>query len=212
MPKFDYMNFTVKKQDKQLKRIQKKVNRIDRGIEPKIKTTQATVACANDGALIKCSIPVVGTGFDNRTGRSIYSKYIEIRGLLGWTAGTASSWSNGRIILVLDENSNGVLPVITDVLTSNTIASMRNVNNMSRFKILYDRTHANPQTHATINNEKLVKFRRKVRRTTEYLGTGVASADLGKNQLYLILLSEQTTASANGPTYDFELRLHYDDA
>lgn len=94
---------------------------------PKITTGVATwtINCLND--------VVQGTTATTRIGRKILMKSINIQGVVATSTGNAA-----RILIVYDKQSNGALPAATDVLTSNTLMAMQNLDNRDRFIILAD--------------------------------------------------------------------------
>lgn len=48
---------------------------------------------------------------------------------------------NARVIVVHDKAVNGVNPVITDIYTDGATTAFRNMNQVTRFEVLYDKVH-----------------------------------------------------------------------
>ena len=73
-----------------------------------------------------------GTTAITRLGRKILMKSVLVQGTL------TNSSGQGRILIVYDRQANGAAPAATDVLTSNTIMAIQNLDNRDRFIILAD--------------------------------------------------------------------------
>ena len=73
-----------------------------------------------------------GSSAITRIGRKILMKSILVQGSL------TNSNAFGRILIVYDRQPNGALPAATDVLTSNTMMAVQNLDNRDRFIILAD--------------------------------------------------------------------------
>lgn len=90
------------------------------------------------------NVPKNGPELYDRIGRKIYMKSLHVRGYV-WNAATTTQ-SLGRMILLYDSQSNGVAPVIADILSNmngapaTTGCSHINLNNRQRFSILKDHT------------------------------------------------------------------------
>jgi len=92
--------------------------------------------------------PTVGNGFDQRIGRRIIVKQIQINGQLRQTDGTVVSPSMCRLLVVIDMQANGTgraliqdiigLGVATPGAANVHSQSFMNLNNRSRFKIIAD--------------------------------------------------------------------------
>lgn len=86
--------------------------------------TTWTINCLNDVAQ--------GTSATTRLGRKILMKSVLVQGTL------TNTTAQGRILIVYDRQTNGAAPAATDVLTSNTIMAVQNLDNRDRFIILAD--------------------------------------------------------------------------
>jgi len=94
--------------------------------------------------------PTIGNGFDQRIGRRIIAKAIQINGILRQTSGAGATMnpSLSRLLVVVDMQSNGLgRPNISEMIGRGiatattgdvTALSFMNLNNRSRFKILAD--------------------------------------------------------------------------
>lgn len=73
-----------------------------------------------------------GTSATTRIGRKILMKSLLVQGYLTNTFGV------GRILIIYDKQANGNVPIATDVLTSNTIAAVMNLDNRDCFIVVAD--------------------------------------------------------------------------
>jgi hypothetical protein len=78
-----------------------------------------------------------GNDAASRNGRQVLIKGVQIIGNAFATV-TTGLQQLGRIILLWDNATNGVLPVITDVLNNSASNASYNLNNRNRFTILWD--------------------------------------------------------------------------
>lgn len=102
-----------------------------------------------------------GTDPDQRVGRKIAVKSIQVRVTCtpGYTAALIAS--DVRVIIFYDKQSNGADPVATDVLVADGINSMRNLSNENRFVILHDQIHRFENHDGThVSNDMIVIYRK----------------------------------------------------
>jgi len=101
---------------------------------------------ANTTGFLQCiCIPSLGTDYTNRIGRKITVKSIFIRGYVRTEVSASLGAVNVssqmvRVIVLLDEQPNGGLPAVTDVLQTSDPAAQLNLNNRDRFRVLKDKT------------------------------------------------------------------------
>lgn len=98
------------------------------------------------GSITLLANPTLGSDFTNRIGRKIRLKSLYIRGFLAVERSLANPPSvgqtrsqMGRMIILFDTQPNGALPLITDILVTNSPVSHLNLNNRDRFKVLCDK-------------------------------------------------------------------------
>lgn len=92
-------------------------------------------------------VPTLGSDFTNRIGRKTNPKSLYIRGKLEITktasVATATVGSTlNRLIILLDNQPNGAVPAVTDLLSSASPSSQLNPNNRDRFRIIKDKVYA----------------------------------------------------------------------
>jgi len=106
-----------------------------------------------------------------------------------------------RMLLVIDRMPNGVLPAITDILMTATIDSLRNLDNRSRFNIVYDKVMKLTQTTPDADDNEIVNFTsyyRKMNLKVTYNNTDTGGIDnIVSGALYLIQIGTSGTSNAS---------------
>lgn len=190
---------------------QKRVSRLQRKIarETDIKAVDQLFNTTVDNTASITHLTPVAQGDSNseRDGNVIFPKAISARILLN--INPASAVNNfARLMLVQDKASNGVAPTLASILasTGQPITSPLNVANKARFWIHFDRTYALSVGDQDAIVDKFYKKLRKMR--TTYIGSTALVASAGTNQLYLVLISDQT---ATLPSFQVYTRVKYAD-
>ncbi len=142
---------------------------------------------------------------NNRVGLSVDPFRFQCICTFGATyALTGQNFNNIRVILFRDlQQKDSNIPVTTDVLSVSSVVAAYNFFNKKRFKIYYDRIH-------TINYydpSTTLKLDVKLAGETRY--SGISSATINKNGLYIIFLEDN---SSNPATFNFWSRVHFKDA
>lgn len=126
-----------------------------------------------------------------RTGRKFSIKSVFIRAIMSQTAGTESG-NSLRFCIVQDTQCNGAAPVWTDVFSTTSSLSHRNLSNVQRFKILKDEwCEINASAGvATAFGQKIKAFKwgKKVNIPIEYSSgnTDGAITGLRTNNIFLL--------------------------
>ncbi len=123
-------------------------------------------------------------------------------------ANTSATRATVRLMLVHDKQTNEAQATATDVLQDSTpidaITSAYNIDNVSRFRILYDKVHTlviagdTSVVHRTIHKKLNLKVR--------YDGNAGDVTDLTQDSIFLIMVSDTVT---NDPNISFQIRLRY---
>ena len=124
-------------------------------------------------------------------------KHMELRVQNSVTSGTGVD-QHHRFLLVLDSQTNGAAPAITDVLTSVSTLAYPNLNNRSRFRILLDKTvvlnaSAEPFSHTFEKHFLPLNIA-----VTYNAGNTGTVADIATNSLYFIALGTQAAGATAG--------------
>lgn len=105
-----------------------------------------------------------------------------------------------RLILVVDRQSNGASPAVTDVLAAANYQSDYNASTVvghggSRFAILWERHFVcNPNITATGTFGGVVNKSWKMNMPVTYIGNAGTAADISKNNIYLLGIGSTATA------------------
>lgn len=124
-----------------------------------------------------------------------------------------------RIVYFVDHQTNGALPVPLDVMELNNLDSFRNLENVKRFTILYDKQHiievarsnnVVPSSDDFVWPETVVhyKFNKNFRRpiVVNMKDTTQVIANIFDNSLHCMAITSQTGNSAAHISYQSRLR------
>ncbi len=141
-----------------------------------------------------------GDGQSDRHGRKIQLKSFQWRGQISLpSSGTVGEGSDSvRMIVLKDNSANGALPAVLDILVLEDWESFKNLENVSRFTTLLDRTMSLctgglASTPLTAPVERAFNYYRKFDIPIEYndsATTGVI-ATINTNNVVMLLLSRQ---------------------
>ena len=125
-----------------------------------------------------------------------------------------------RYMIVRDRAPNGSTASVTNVLSSASVQSHRNLDYTKRFTVLSDRVLYLPAggnsvdggfTQLYLDLEKITKGNKKGKQKNETnygLGNAGTVADISENAYYLLMVS---SAASNEPTFSWDIRLRYID-
>lgn len=141
-----------------------------------------------------------GTGQSERIGRKInvVGVGMTMEFVLPVTTFGVEATDNMRVILYLDKQANGAVPIPADILTiSVAVGSYRNLANVDRFRILYDKIHsinsgAGTGTTDTLEYAARSFFRKawvKANIPVLYSGLGGGTVDIKSNNLGILVVS-----------------------
>lgn len=156
------------------------------------------------GSVTPLSAVVQGDDKQNRSGRSILAKSIQMK-LALYQGDDTYDRQLVRFIVFYDTEQNGVLPAVsaaTDVdngvLESLHILSPLNLQASSRYRVLYDRTHAIGDITGGVGQPsiEMQQFYKKIKFHIHYSNTTAADADLDKNNIYILQIADQSGSSA----------------
>ncbi len=144
-----------------------------------------------------------GDDQDNREGNRIRLLHLLMR--YSVQSNAASNVSALRVMILIDNEQDGVLPTPTQVLqVAGDYLSPLNRTSFGRFKVLYDRVHnVNIGTNNEFINAKVFK---KLNKNCFYEAASGADTSSRKGNIYLMLLSNEPT---NGPTFDAAWRFAF---
>lgn len=142
-----------------------------------------------------------------RSGNLIRVKSIQWEGFATIHASAANT--SLRIMVILDKQSNGANPGLSDILNDpsagDAIVSSRNIDGMHRFVVLYDRKFVLSQTGQGIVKWK---FYKKCSLPIRYDGNAGDITDLASNNILLVMVSNEPT---NSPAITHSGRIRFID-
>jgi len=103
------------------------------------------------------------------------------------------------VFVVYDGAPNGVTPGFTDIFTNGSVSTAQRVDNMWRFKILYESTYGASYVSYDSNAENWTKtWHKKLslgNKSVQYISTGATIADIVKGALYLVIVGSTANAT-----------------
>lgn len=186
-------------------------------------TVRADATLALAGAVIDDSLNHIpqGNTESERIGRKVVIRGLRLKGRIKNSPTTAQTTTDQRyrIIVYCDKQANGATAVVTDILETAVIDSFRNLANVQRFQILYDKTKnmimpAVAQTAAgtftTYSCEYGQQFSMKLNLPIEFdnsATTGVITSIRSNN----IGLLAMCSTNDNPPVFAYTVRIRYSD-
>lgn len=161
----------------------KPIPRIKGPVIPRIEVKYVDTAVAGGdadttGTILPLNLIAQGTDNTQRIGREAFMLAVNVRGKLVCKGTTSTTPQVARLLLVWDNATNGVLPAITDVLTSADSYGFPNVSNIGRFTILHDELFGLGVLTAALSEEVVhaVDLSLKINSSTRFGGTTAAIA------------------------------------
>nr|DAW01721.1 MAG TPA: STNV protein [Cressdnaviricota sp.] len=190
------------------------LNRGTRGLmlargELKAADVSADVACDSTGTLALLNGIARGDDINERTGRQVVMRSLQLKLQTSVTAGTGTDQVQ-RYMIVLDSQTNAAALTLAQVLGGSSTIAFPLLENRMRFKILYDRFVAFNAT-AEPGSKKTFVINKKLNVPVTFnAGDAGTVADIVSNSLYLIVLSTNAAgATAGSATY--ASRIRYED-
>lgn len=195
-------------------------------IETKTYDIQAlTYVVESSGSLISLCTPENEDGADGRIGLKILVTGIEIRGSIyaTWAAQRFGAGSAAaqvvRMVIFADNQSNTSVPTLSDVfIQSPFVYSPYNMNNRSRFSILYDKslaldpyyrnTTTNLASACHVNVKKLINIHLPLERVISFIGPNGNYGEIASGGLWCFLIGE-IGAPDTGALATMTIRTYY---
>ena len=158
----------------------------------------SAVAVTSTGLFVTLAAIPQGDDDMDRNGSQVSMRRLEIR----FIAARGLQESCLRIIILVDKQTNGVVPTLAQVLTvtatgEQTVTSPINNDNKKRFTILSDRMRTlNAASKPTQCWSQRLKLTHKMR----FDGVGIGTADIVSGALWLLLISN-TVGGGNSPVF-----------
>lgn len=152
----------------------------------------------NSTGLVQCvNLIAAGTDYNQRIGRQVHIKSIEIRAVLPpMTTELLNRW---KLMLVWDKQPNGALAAVSDILDTATSVSMNNLENRNRFRVIrtwgglngYVDTTNHSSSEPFVNMDEFVKLSLK----TTYNAATANIADISTGALLLLAVGSEATGT-----------------
>ncbi len=148
---------------------------------------------------------VQGDALNTRDGNSIILKELDLT-WYGVNNGTVVTNFLYRLVIFTDSMNTGVLPAVTDLLTVASPTSGYNVTNFQngRFKVLVDAQIPVTSTSASANF--LRRYRLRMNRKIEYLGSTFATGSNGKTSIWALTVTDGSIAATTRNSMNFQLK------
>ncbi|AUM61867.1 capsid [uncultured virus] len=188
-----------------IRRVYKRVMR------PETKTiyNTGTTPCDTVGTISLLNGIQQGDTGDNREGRKITLKGIQLRGV-DYATDTTGKDQMHRIMIVQQLRPNGTYPLINDILQATTISSLRNRYKLHDFKVLVDKTitlNASGESGST----RLIRIYKKLFLNQYFNSQNTGNvADIQTNALYLIAIGSNATGATAG-AFGYTVQLSFVD-
>lgn len=171
---------------------------VTRYLKSELKVTQVTssVEFPTAGGVVLINGIATGTSINQRDALQIRLDNLD----LYLSHQTTADYVKGdfRVFVVYDGAPNGVLPGFTDIFTNASVATAQRVDNMWRFKILYESTYGAGYGSGDKIGENYTKtWHKKLNlnnKSVQYIGTGSTIADIVKGALYLVVVGSTVNA------------------
>lgn len=158
-------------------------------------------AISTTGVITHLTDIEVGDDVGKRTGNSILLRSFLRR--IRFTKHASATTTFIRMMIVQDKQQVGdTTPAISDILEYVDVDSPMKLGSAGRFKVMLNRMIALDSNKPTYHRETYRKLYSHIRYN------GNAAADIQKNGIYLVLISDQAT---NTPLTDWYVRLGYHD-
>ncbi len=177
-------------------------------VEFKNHDQQVTAIAQANSALIRQLTNIAqGDTTNTRDGASIKIVSISFNYTINMNA--SATGTAFRVMLVLDRQTNEAIYTAGDLLEDTTpddvIVSPYNLNNASRFRVLYDKVHVFSINGRFVGN---FKFYKKLNLKLRYDNAAAAITSLTQSSLSLLTVSDEAT---NQPSLTSFIRLRYVD-
>lgn len=222
-----YQNLVVARPQRAMAPLASRGYRLN-NVERKVADIAVTLYGVNTtGSFTLMAKPQLGSDMTDRIGRKIQLKSFYIRGFVATEAALnavvgVNPTMQARMIIFVDLQPNGAVPVVTDLLNTASPASHLNLSNRDRFKIYCDKTFVfDPylysttatQAYASASNQifQIKKFK-KINLEMVFNGTnGGTIADITSGALYMFWIGSVVSGANTDMNASVGTRVRYSD-
>lgn len=183
-----------------------------------IDTANALYAFHTTGSITLLNGIATGTDYTERIGRRVNVTAIQMRGFAYNDIVGPCLVNSCRLMLVLDNQVNGVSATVADILTSVNANSFMNMNNRERFKVLYDKQVTFGPLDKTANQAiaggtQTATFNcyKKVNIPVVFEGTAATIGSISAGAIYLVCVGS-TTPGVGDAILQAQFRIRFIDA
>ncbi len=165
-------------------------------------------AVTDAGNILNLSLLSQGDTSTTRDGGSV--KFTSLRLSYSLRIHASAAHTNMRVMIVHDKQTNQAQFTLADLLfdasVNDNIYSPPNINNASRFRILYDKVHT---LNASASNSQITRqVYKKLNMKTRYDANVGDVTDLTQDSMSIVFIGDQTT---NDPVHSFNYRARFID-
>lgn len=160
-----------------------------KAVEVKSAAASHSGLVSNTGVVTLISGISEGTDYDDRVGKKITLKSVQIKGFMANNDATLGDTTVIRLMIVRDNSFSGTAPAIADVLLNSNAYSLRNPRPdlLRKYTVLYDTFRANDRDNP---HNVFGKYRKL---NSQAIFDGATVADANKGALYVIMISNRST-------------------
>ncbi len=165
--------------------------------------THAAATIAAAGAIAEDSLCEIAQGIDEneRVGRKCTLKAVHLKGSINLNSTTdlTDSGTRCRVLIYQDKQANGATAAVLDVLQTASVDSFRNLANVGRFTILYDKRFTlfsfsaagDGTTNATNERSILIQLYKKCNIPLEFSAAAGAVTSLRSNNIGVLVVASK---------------------
>ncbi len=187
----------------------KKIRRIQQGFGKELKThdVRNDAVRSDTSSIFNLSAMAQGDQSIQREGLQIQPRHLRYQLILAHHASATNTYC--RIIIFQDREQHGTAPTAIQLLETDVYDSFLEHDTRPRFRILRDMLM--PMSNSGSSGTQVIKGFIKFSKSSKiwYEGTAAADSSMGKNQVYIYVVSNETT---NTPTVNIQTRLRYIDS
>lgn len=117
----------------------------------------------------------------------------------------SATFQSIRMVIFIDRQSNGITPLVGEVLDTVSYLSPLSSLYGKRFKVICDEMISLGNGSST---NEVIKCYRKLRHHMEFQGTSANAASISSGSIYMLLISNDGT---NPPSVDYNWKLRFID-
>lgn len=182
------------------------------------------------GSFTLLCVPVTGADMNARIGRKIQIRSVYLKGYVASEAANGATLASpinvgvqlARLIVFVDYQPNGAVPVVGDLLNSAAVAAHLNLNNRDRFKVLIDKQFTiDPLIYNTTATQAVCSATNQIRAVKKYKKCNIETifnavnggtiADITSGALFMFWIGAQAAGANTDCQAQIGVRVRYTD-